>query len=43
MRIITIWDSSRKLINGDKISELKLPNTKGGQFDIDSIKGKKLY
>ena len=30
-----------KLTKGDKISELKLPNTRGGQFDIDSIKGKK--
>ena len=32
-----------KLTISNKISELKLPNTKGGQFDIDSIKGKKLY
>ena len=32
-----------KLTRGNKISELKLPNTKDGQFDIDSIKGKKLY
>jgi len=31
-----------KLTKSGKISELKLPNTKGRQFDIDSIKGKKI-
>ena len=30
-----------KLAKGDRIAELKLPNTKGGQFDIESLKGKK--
>ena len=32
-----------ELTKADKISELKLPSTRGGQFNIDSIKGKKLY
>ena len=32
-----------KLAKGDRIAELKLPNTKGGQFDIESLKGKKPY
>ena len=30
-----------KLAKGDRIAELSLPNTKGGQFDIESLKGKK--
>jgi peroxiredoxin len=30
-----------KLAKGDRIAELNLPNIKGGQFDIESLKGKK--
>ena len=33
--------SHMKLAKGDRIAELILPNIKGGQFDIESLKGKK--
>ena len=30
-----------KLKKGQKIPELNLPNTKGGQFELNNIRGKK--